>query len=144
MQITLTYLKTDKTTEFVGLTFPAAPFAALVIDPDAQSPDTQFELCHALVEAGCADLGAWGPQSTQWDNSGDYAALLTRDGSLRTPEYDLSTWWLDSAPIKELFKFCMTMRSADDAPISNVLVFEFGDKFGETVVSQLFAAADSS
>ena len=95
-----------------------------------------------MVEAGCADLGAWGPLSTQWDDAGDYAALLTRDGSLRTPEYDLGTWWLDSAPIGEFFEFSMTMRSADDEPISHVLVFEFGGKFGETDVSRLFAGAD--
>lgn len=60
MPITLTYFKVDEITEFVDLTFPAAPFAALVINPDTQSPDAQFKLAMHWLRPDVQILGLGG------------------------------------------------------------------------------------
>ena len=86
-------------------------------------------------------VGAWGPDATQWDDSGDYAAILHRDGRLREPSYDLLTWWHDDQPLLETARFCLDLARQADETISEFLIVEFGVQFGETEVLEVFRTA---
>lgn len=135
------YCAVSAEAEFASLAFPKAPFAALIIDPKIQTPDTQFKLCHALIDAGCQQLAAWGADSTQWDDSGDYAAILTREGALREPAFDMLTWWHADDPLQETVAFCLTMQGTNPTLTGPILILEFGTQFGAPKLDAIFAAA---
>lgn len=125
------YRSVREDTPFATMPCPAPPFSALIIDPNGQSTRTQDALARRLVTAGCALMAAWGPDSTTWDDAGDWAALLTTDGALRTKPFDVMTVWFDDAPYVDAAEFVSNFVF-DDGHNDRILVLEFGHAIGRT------------
>ena len=117
-------------TDYSALPWPPAPFCALVIAPDPINENAKSNLSHALVDAGCISMGAWGPDSSAWDDAGDYACILTADLQLRNTPVDMITWWFDRDPLDTAIEFAKRYaRCNDHAPLL-ILTFDPNLGFG--------------
>lgn len=112
------------TTEFTLLPWPERPFCALILAPQPIGDAVRSDLSHALVDAGCISMGAWGPDSIRWDDTGDYACILHRDGRLRDSMLDMITWWMDKDALTEALDFARQDASRNTSAPLVLITFD--------------------
>ena len=111
-------------TDFAALDWPAEPFCVLIIAPEPVDENTKSALSYALLDAGCRSMGAWGPDSTTWDDAGDYACILTPDLEPRDTILDMMTWWNDKDPLEEAIAFAREEMQYHTSTTLVILTFD--------------------
>lgn len=58
---------------------------------------------------------------------------------MRTPPYELLTWWIDDEPLKDAVVFVVDMAALDPQSLTTVVFLEFGRENEKTRLDTLFS-----
>jgi hypothetical protein len=121
-----------------------APFKAVVVLAADYSANWQKVVSDWLVASGCRYMMAWGPDSTTWDDSVDWADLEARNFEDDDSRFVMTTWH-DKETLESAFwysQFCANF-SYDDVPLMNALIVDISSKDREAELLHLFNQSES-
>ena len=105
-----------------------AQFKAVIALSAEYSADWQKEVSDWLVACGCRYMMAWGPNSSSWDDSVDWADLEARDFEDDDSRF-VRTTWHNNETLESVFwyaQFC-EMFSYDDVELKETIIVDIGD-----------------
>ena len=100
------------------------PFKAVVVVGQSVDAEWQKQVSQWLVEAGCLYMMAWGPDSSSWDDSVDWANLAAWNFEDVPDDQFVMTTWHDDEPLAETFWFSEHAAHHPTIELARTLVIE--------------------
>lgn len=100
------------------------PFKAVIVVDQVVDPAWQSLISDWLVSAGCLYMMAWGPDSSSWDDSVDWASLAASGfGDVPDDRFVMTTWHEDE-PLAETFWFSGRVAHHPTMELTRTLIVE--------------------
>jgi hypothetical protein len=113
------------------------PYYTLLVAHTAVAPPWQYEVSQSLVASGCALVSAWGVDCSSWDDSVDWAYLVSVNYDVPdTDRPEIMTTWHNDQTLKETVRFVLDHGNCDDVKPRSLLVLEIGGKLRPRRISR--------
>lgn len=100
------------------------PFKAVVIAEQAVPQDWQNSVSRWLIASDCLYMMAWGPDSSSWDESVDWAKLEAADFQDVPDDKFTMTTWHDDEPLTETFWFAVHGALHPSVELGRLLIID--------------------
>ena len=121
------------------------PFRTVVVLNSSYSEDWQFEVSDWLVAEGCMYMMAWGPDSTKWDDSVDYAVRKANPGDETPDDKFVMTTWHPEETLEDVFWYCQFCAgvSYNDVALDRTVILDISNEDREAELLALFERSKS-
>jgi hypothetical protein len=117
------------------------PFRAVLVLNQAVTGEWRERLSAWLVRSGCLYMMAWGPDSSAWDDSVDYANLSAADfGDVPDDRFVMTTWH-DAEPLSETFWFAGHAAHHPTVDLNRTLIIDISPDAREAGMLAAYAEA---
>ncbi len=126
------------------------PYRAVVVVEQDTSPEWRAKVSDWLVQSGCLYMMAWGPDSSAWDDSVDWANLIALGGAdalggEEIPDDDfVMTTWHDHEPLSETFWFSEHAAHHPTVPIDETIIIDVGPTERRAALVEMLKAAQQA
>lgn len=94
-----------------------------------------------LVESGCLYMMAWGPDSSDWDDSVDSANVEAVGGEVIPDDHFVMTTWHEHEPLSETFWFSEHAASHPTVLIDEAIIVDVAPRERKAELTELFETA---
>ena len=102
------------------------PFRAVIVLEQDTSSEWRARVSDWLVQSGCLYMMAWGPESSAWDDSLDWANIATFGGEEIPDDRFVMTTWHDDEPLSETLWFAEHTACHPTVPIDETIIIDIG------------------
>ena len=117
------------------------PYRAIVVLEQDTSPEWRARVSDWLVQSGCLYMMAWGPDSSAWDDSVDWANLSAFDGGEIPDDDFVMTTWHDHEPLSETFWFAEHAACHPTIAINETIIIDVGPQERRAALLEMLQAA---
>ena len=117
------------------------PYRAVVVLDQATSPEWRDAISRWLVESGCLFMMAWGPGSSDWDDSVDSANLAAFDGAEIPEDHFVMTTWHDAEPLSETLWFAAHAAHHPTSALEDTVIIDVTLRARAAVVLEMLRKA---
>lgn len=117
------------------------PFRAVVVLEQATSPEWRANVSEWLVRSGCLYMMAWGQDSSDWDDSVDWANIDAFDGEEIPDDHFVMTTWHDNEPLAETFWFAEHTACHPTISIDETIVVDVGPRERRAALTKMLKDA---
>lgn len=117
------------------------PFKAVVIAEQAVPQGWRNSVSDWLVANGCLYMMAWGPDSSSWDESVDWAMLEAADFQDVPGDSLVMTTWHDDEPLIETFRFAVHDARHPSVGLDRYLLIDLNPDDRANEILAMFSAS---
>ncbi|WP_297515915.1 hypothetical protein [uncultured Caulobacter sp.] len=117
------------------------PYRAVVVLEQVTSPEWRDQISAWLVESGCLFMMAWGPGSSDWDDSVDLANLAAFDGTDIPDDHFVMTTWHDAEPLSETLWFAEHAAHHPTIQIGETMILDVAPRDREAALLEMVRLA---
>ncbi|MGD1924930.1 MAG: hypothetical protein ACFB03_12195 [Paracoccaceae bacterium] len=116
-------------------------FKCLILIEREVGGDYRYEVCKALVKAGCLYALAWGIDCSAWDDSVDWAFLEAHNFGDYPEDKFVRTTWHEGETLEEVVEFARHCTDHSEVKLEDVLVLDFVHHERSGLIKKLYFAA---
>ncbi len=116
-------------------------FKVAIVLREPVSRDWQFDVSKWLVSHGCKYGCFWGTNSSDWDDSFDYAAIDASDNGIIGHDELIMTTWHEKESISEFFDFVKHFAVHPNFSLNCLLVLEISNTSNKDKLMQIYECA---